>query len=224
MDFCVSLPSTITDIYVYLSDAPENMEVYNRYNIPFSQPGWYAQRLVSKALFGDKGVQTVDLCLQNMGAFVWMFEFANVHSTFPGAEPVLRIDRTEWAHVEGYFQAMKSFGFPEHKKIREEINVSLPEEAYCIGNYGPLRADWESVKVDIMRKGLRAKFLHVELRELLFSTGDHTLAQIKGDGFWGTGFDGKGQNQLGRLLMELRTELRTTHPVDPNWRLYSDRN
>jgi ribA/ribD-fused uncharacterized protein len=73
----------------------------------------------------------------------------------------------------------------------------------------PLRRDWESVKEDIMRQALRAKFTqHPELRELLLATGDAKLVEhTNNDRYWGDGGDGSGRNRLGLLLMELRAQL-----------------
>ncbi len=74
----------------------------------------------------------------------------------------------------------------------------------------PLRADWESVKEDVMRRALRAKFTaHPELRDLLLGTGDADLVEnAPGDYYWGVGKDGSGKNRLGALLVELRAALR----------------
>lgn len=73
-----------------------------------------------------------------------------------------------------------------------------------------LRADWEAVKLDIMRKALRAKFTqHEELRAVLISTGDADIIEhTANDSFWGDGGDGTGRKMLGQLLMELREELK----------------
>lgn len=62
-----------------------------------------------------------------------------------------------------------------------------------------------------MLKGLRAKFSqHKELKELLLSTGDATLVEHTARGrIWGDGGDGSGENRLGRLLMQVREELRS---------------
>jgi len=61
-----------------------------------------------------------------------------------------------------------------------------------------------------MRDALCAKFTqHDDLRRLLLSTGDAKLVEhTERDDFWGNGGDGSGANMLGRLLMELRDELR----------------
>jgi ribA/ribD-fused uncharacterized protein len=74
----------------------------------------------------------------------------------------------------------------------------------------PLRKDWETVKEDIMRDALYAKFTqHSDLHELLLSTGDALLVEhTRNDRYWGDGGDGTGRNRLGLLLVELREKLR----------------
>ena len=73
-----------------------------------------------------------------------------------------------------------------------------------------LRSDWETVKLELMGEALRAKFTqHPGLRAALLATGDARLVEHTGnDRFWGDGGDGRGQNWLGKLLMELRETLR----------------
>jgi ribA/ribD-fused uncharacterized protein len=74
----------------------------------------------------------------------------------------------------------------------------------------PMRADWEAVKDDIMREAVRAKFQqHTELREILLATGDARIVEhTQNDSYWGDGGDGSGKNMLGRILMEVREQLR----------------
>jgi hypothetical protein len=75
-------------------------------------------------------------------------------------------------------------------------------------------ADWSRIKVDRMRRVLRAKFTqHEDLRALLLATGDARLVEAgRTDNAvnreWGE-VNGKGMNRLGVLLMELRAELQT---------------
>lgn len=73
----------------------------------------------------------------------------------------------------------------------------------------PLRKNWESVKEQVMRKALRAKFeQHAELRALLLATAPAKLVEhTENDAYWGDGGHGKGKNRLGYLLMELREQL-----------------
>ena len=90
--------------------------------------------------------------------------------------------------------------------------ASTPARAAEIGRQRsrPLRPDWEDVKDDVMRVAVRAKFTqHEELRELLLSTGDEELVEhTTNDAYWADGGDGTGKNMLGKILMEVRAELR----------------
>jgi hypothetical protein len=73
--------------------------------------------------------------------------------------------------------------------------------------------NWASIKVDRMRAVLRAKFSqHDDLRRLLLDTGSRRLVEVGTvnnavNRFWGE-VNGKGENTLGKLLMELRDDLR----------------
>lgn len=72
-----------------------------------------------------------------------------------------------------------------------------------------IRPDWEAVKVSVMDKAVRAKFTQNSvLKNLLLSTGDKLIAENSPrDSFWGLGKDGNGRNELGKILMTLRSEL-----------------
>lgn len=74
----------------------------------------------------------------------------------------------------------------------------------------PIRGDWETVKEDVMRRALEAKFTqHSSLSILLLSTGGRQLQEASPyDNYWGMGNNGKGKNRLGQLLMELRDSIR----------------
>lgn len=71
--------------------------------------------------------------------------------------------------------------------------------------------NWSKIKFDRMRSVLRAKFeQHEDLRELLLSTGTARLVEAGTvnnavNRLWGE-VDGKGENMLGVMLMELRLE------------------
>jgi N-glycosidase YbiA len=119
------------------------------------------------------------------------------------------LDGKYWPTSEHYFQAQKFVGTPDEEEIR------LAPTPMKAANWGrerkrPLRADWEAVKEDAMRRALRAKFTtHPALRETLLATNDATLVEnAPGDFYWGIGKDGSGKNRLGHLLMELREELK----------------
>lgn len=130
-------------------------------------------------------------------------EFSN-HAAFP-----VVLQGKTWLTTEHYFQAQKFPGTEHEETIRLEPS---PMIAARLGRdrTQPLRPDWESVKEDLMREALYAKFTqHPSLRSLLLSTGDATLVEhTSNDAYWGDAGDGTGKNRLGLLLMELRTRLR----------------
>jgi ribA/ribD-fused uncharacterized protein len=74
------------------------------------------------------------------------------------------------------------------------------------------RPDWERVRVDVMRDVLRAKVAqHEYVRRKLLATGERELVENSWrDAFWGWGPNRDGQNVLGRLWMEIRSEIRAS--------------
>jgi len=73
--------------------------------------------------------------------------------------------------------------------------------------------DWSKTKFARMKKILMCKFTqHQDLQELLLSTGKKRLVEVATvdnavNRLWGE-VNGKGQNKLGELLMEVREEIR----------------
>ncbi len=84
-----------------------------------------------------------------------------------------------------------------------------PGSAKHVAKNFPKRDDWETVKISVMLSLLELKFTIPDLREKLLATGDETLIEGNtwNDTFWGV-CNGVGENQLGKLLMSLREELR----------------
>lgn len=119
----------------------------------------------------------------------------------------LRFDGEVYQTAEHAFQAAKPINRSMHIRIKQ---ASSPGSAKHLGRQCTLRPDWDLVKVNIMKRILRAKFSDKELGEKLLATGDAEL--IEGnywhDKFWGK-CNGQGANNLGRLLMEIREELRS---------------
>lgn len=114
-----------------------------------------------------------------------------------------------WSTSEHYFQAQKFVNTPHEEEVRLALTA---REAAEMGRdrQRPLRLDWEVVKDDVMREVLCAKFTqHPDLTEKLLATGDAILIEhTKNDKYWGDGGDGSGVNMLGRLLMEIREQIR----------------
>lgn len=117
----------------------------------------------------------------------------------------------EFPTVEHAFQAAKTTNPNEREIVRLAVT---PVKAKRIGRQVTLRSDWNEVKIEIMHSLLVHKFSqHDMLRELLLSTGEAELIEGNtwGDKFWGAVLEnGKwvGQNELGKLLMSVRSEIR----------------
>lgn len=126
------------------------------------------------------------------------------------------LDGQTWPTTEHYFQAQK-FVDQVHQRAIREANSPMIAARMGRSRKRPLRPDWETVKLDVMRTAVRAKFQqHPALRELLLNTGDALLIEhTKNDSYWGDGGHGSGQNWLGRILMEVRGELRAAADAAP---------
>lgn len=108
--------------------------------------------------------------------------------------------------VEHAFQAAKSLD-PD---IRWQFQYCRSAgEAKQRGKMVELRPDWEEVKVQVMTDLIRNKFQCPELKQKLLDTGYAHIEEGNnhGDKFWGT-VKGQGQNELGKILMKVRDELR----------------
>lgn len=119
------------------------------------------------------------------------------------------LDGKRWRTTEHYFQAQKFNDVEYQEKIRL---TASPMVAARLGRSRavPIRTDWESLKDDVMRAAVKAKFAaHQELQQLLLSTGDEPLIEkTTKDHYWGCGTSGTGKNMLGIILMEVRASLR----------------
>jgi ribA/ribD-fused uncharacterized protein len=126
----------------------------------------------------------------------------------------ITIDGVCWPTSEHYYQAQKFEDEAYRQKIRKN---SSPMQAARLGRdrKQKINGDWESVKNDIMRKAVMAKFSqHDELRHLLLSTGEARIVEhTENDDYWGDGGDGSGKNMLGHILMQVREELRASSDV-----------
>lgn len=122
------------------------------------------------------------------------------------------LDGKYWKTSEHYFQAQKFAGTPYEEQVRL---ASTPKQAAQLGRRRdfPLRSDWETVKDNIMRRAVRHKFeTHSEIRAILLNTGEREIVEnAQGDYYWGCGKDGTGKNMLGKILMEVRADLRETY-------------
>ncbi len=117
-----------------------------------------------------------------------------------------------WSTVEHYYQAQKFVGSVDAVIIPSIYAAETPEQAAALGRCSTrqLRCDWDAVKTQVMKEAVLQKFLtHAEIRETLLATGDNLLVENSpNDYFWGCGADKTGENCLGKILMNVREEIR----------------
>jgi ribA/ribD-fused uncharacterized protein len=96
-------------------------------------------------------------------------------------------------------------------RLRQECaDLVTPSLAKRWGRRVQLREGWADYRLRAMGDALAAKFTqNPELGQALLTTGEARLVEGNtwGDTYWGV-YRGRGDNQLGRLLMGLRSLLR----------------
>jgi N-glycosidase YbiA len=94
--------------------------------------------------------------------------------------------------------------------LKKVLQTMSPKKAKSYGRTVPLRENWDSIRLEVMEKVLLVKFsTNPSLREKLLETGDKYLEETNWwkDTFWGV-CNGKGENNLGKILMKVREKLR----------------
>lgn len=113
--------------------------------------------------------------------------------------------------VEHAYQAAKT---TDHELRKLVLTKKTGAGAKSIGRNLALRDDWEDIKLFIMKTLVRKKFYDPVLRAALLAT--HT-AELVEENYWHDQFWGscscvkhakrKGDNHLGKILMEQRAEI-----------------
>lgn len=108
--------------------------------------------------------------------------------------------------AEHAYQAAKTIDHIDHDLI---AGAPTPGQAKRYTRNLPLREDWGQVKDLIMLNVLRAKFSDPGMAARLLETGEQELVEYNPwhDTYWGI-CNGVGQNRLGKLLMQVRKEMR----------------
>ena len=150
----------------------------------------------------------------------------------PAASAVFRRTRDRWGelsnfapcvigvngltayHSEGLYQACR---FPDRADIQRMVCAErnpMTSKQVAHKHVELSRSDWMSNRIATMRWVLRVKLAqHFDtFGQVLENTGDMPIVEYsRFDDYWGADYQGEhmvGQNALGRLLMELREELR----------------
>jgi len=150
-------------------------------------------------------------------------EFSNFYETN------FTLDGVEYKSAEHAFQAIKARTFGDETSFGKILKAKSAQSAKSFGKKVSGFKDevWTPEKKEgIMKQIVRAKFTqNLELRKKLVDSGDKILANADArDKFWGVGTSAttaiakdpskwKGENRLGKMLMDLRTELRAESSV-----------
>jgi len=116
--------------------------------------------------------------------------------------------------VEHFYQANKAM----NKKDFEYILLSeTPAISKKRGREININPDWDNIKLKVMSVGVYQKFLqNKRIQELLIQTGNSTLIEGNywNDKYWGMCLKScEGENNLGRLLMHIRSIFQQEYTV-----------
>jgi ribA/ribD-fused uncharacterized protein len=144
-------------------------------------------------------------------------EFSNFYET------KFTLDGVEYNSAEHAYQAVKAKTFGDEEHFKKIVKAKSAQSAKSFGKkvVGYNEEVWTGKKDEVMKSVLRAKFTqNLDIRKKLLDTGDKVLANSDSrDKYWGTGTSAttamakdpskwKGENKLGKFIMELRAELK----------------
>jgi ribA/ribD-fused uncharacterized protein len=136
----------------------------------------------------------------------------NWFSNMRGFDSPLVYQNISYHTVENFYQAMKTEKGDTTTRLK--IAGANPFEAKKLGRrIKPIRKDWEEIKLEVMTFALKHKFgVNTSWGKKLveFNQGRGELIEWNNweDQYWGKCvFSGEGENNLGKILMEIREEL-----------------
>lgn len=156
------------------------------------------------------------------GEMSWASNFYDAPIVFDDTKHNLRdifkqfkFDTLEYPSSEYLYQALKATNETDKELIRTSPTSGKAKKN---GRKIMPRMDWDYVKVDAMRLCLYLKFYqHPDLMIKLLETGNKPLIEYNdwNDTFWGVCVNSeKGENWLGRLLMDLRNHIKMIVQLD----------
>jgi ribA/ribD-fused uncharacterized protein len=111
---------------------------------------------------------------------------------------------------EHAYQSAKATNIEDHDFVRSSFSSTLSKTR---ARKIKTRDDWDEIKYDIMKEILYIKFEDKELKKKLIDTDGIKLIEGNNwhDNYWGDCScfkcrNNKGQNMLGKILMEIRKE------------------
>jgi GTP cyclohydrolase II len=127
------------------------------------------------------------------------------------ADYPIEVDEQTWKTSEHCYQASK---FTDNVIINKIKSASTPAETFLLSRKynSHTRDDWFDIRYQRMLDIVRAKFSqHTKLAYYLVATENKIIKEHSHkDDYWGDGGDGHGKNCLGKILMQVREELKCT--------------
>ena len=159
----------------------------------------------------------------------------NQETAFLGSffdEALVFYDKSWYPCAEAAFQAAKTLDKTRREAFKNLLRTGdgydyLPgletkmdedrvgHKSWYLGRQiSPIRSDWKEVKDQVMHEIVYNKFNNNSfLKTSLLATGDVILLENAPNDYWGIGLSGKGQNRLGKILMQVRNELSTSRSL-----------
>ena len=136
-------------------------------------------------------------------------EFQNEYRWLSNFAPVkIKLDGLEFPSVEHAYMSAKSDDAEWKKFCSNPINKAgdVKRQSRNI----ELKENWNDIKLDVMRECVKQKFNQEPYRTKLLKTGTQHIQEGNrwNDKFWGVCLKtNKGENHLGRLIMDVRSAL-----------------
>lgn len=118
---------------------------------------------------------------------------------------------TLYSSAEEAYQAQKFINTaPEIYELIKSSPSAHDAQRIARDNQHLQRDDWDEVKLNIMEEILTAKVnQHPYVAKKLLQTKDYLIVEDSPyDSYWGCGSERNGKNQLGRLWMKIREQLK----------------
>jgi ribA/ribD-fused uncharacterized protein len=133
------------------------------------------------------------------GEYRWLSNFAIVP---------IKLDSIVYKSVEHAYMSCKSDDYTWKLFCRDtERAGDVKKASYKI----KLVDNWDQIKLDVMKECLKQKFSNEPYKTKLIQTNDELIQEGNdwNDKFWGVCLKtGKGENNLGKMIMNIRNELR----------------
>lgn len=162
---------------------------------------------MSNLMWNDKRIKIDwrDIAIHNEKNIKGFFDSYRFLSNFHKCKIIF--DGIEYNSSEGAYMAQKTLDL----ELRQQIAALPAFEAKKLGRKIKLRDGWDDMKYNVMYDVLWAKFTqNPDLKEKLLETGDKYLEETLWwkDTYWGVDHKLGGQNNLGKILMDIREKLK----------------